>query len=392
MYRFSLSFFIEVFRRTLAEKQPDAPISAIGQALLLNVLRGVASGMANRDRLTLALHVLQGVASTDQTQPQLFGPDEWEFFLDEAVPAQRGDSPPSWLPPQLAEKYDRFSALFKPLVSSLAIDTDMKWKKWFAVQDCEKHFPEGPSAFQKVLLTKAFREDRLESALVAFVESALGSIQVLATRLDLEEVFVRESSPHTPILFITSPGSDPSSQLEEFANKKVGRESFVQMSLGGNQNDAAMKALKSGAESGQWVFLKNLHLVPAFLSLLEKEFAGIQKHPSFRLWLTTEPQEKFPAILLETCFKLSYESPPGVKKNIERAYSLVDPSFLARSPLHSQLVFVLSYFHSILQERRNFIPQGWSKFYEFSYADFVAALKLFDSLEAAQATDRALKT
>jgi dynein heavy chain 2 len=268
----------------------------------------------------------------------------------------------------------------------------MKWKKWFSIQDCENNFPQGPSDFQKVLLTKTFREDRLESALVSFVESALGSIQVMATRLDLEEVFAKESSPSTPILFIISPGSDPSNQLEEFANKKIGRESFIQMSLGGNQNDAAMKSLRSGAESGHWVFLKNLHLVPAFLSLLEKEFSGIQKHKNFRLWLTTEPQEKFPAILLETCFKISYESPPGVKKNIERAYSLVDSEFLAKSSLHSQLVFVLSYFHSILQERRNFIPQGWSKYYEFSYADFVAALKLFDSLDIKKASERSLKT
>lgn len=62
MYRFSLSFYIEVFRRTLAEKQPGAAISAISDALLMNVLKGVSSGMANRDRLTLALHMIQGVA------------------------------------------------------------------------------------------------------------------------------------------------------------------------------------------------------------------------------------------------------------------------------------------------------------------------------------------
>ena len=55
-------------------------------------------------------------------------------------------------------------------------------------------------------------------------------------------------------------------------------------------------------------------------------------------------------------------------------------------------MFVLSYFHSILQERRNFIPQGWSKYYEFSYADFVAALKLFDSLDIKKASERSLKT
>jgi dynein heavy chain 2 len=312
--------------------------------------------------------------------------------LDETVPTQPGDTLPSWVPSHLSANYDKFSAIFKKLVSEACIDTDMKWKKWFGIQECESNFPQGISEFQKVIITKLFREDRVESSLVNFVEKVMGSIEVLGPKLELEEVFAKESSAGTPILFITSPGSDPSSQLEEFAIKKIGRENFVQMSLGGNQNEAAMKMLKSGAESGQWVFLKNLHLVPAFLQLLEKEFSGLVKHKNFRLWLTTEFQDKFPAILLETCYKLSYESPPGVKKNIERAYSLVDPTFLASSALNNQLVFVLSYFHSVIQERRNYIPQGWSKYYEFSYADFVAALKLFDSLGVKSMNKSTLKT
>lgn len=305
---------------------------------------------------------------------------------------QAGDSIPSWAPSHLASEYDKFSAIFKKLVSEKAIDTDMKWKKWFGIQDCENNFPPGLSGFQKVIVTKMFREDRLESSLVNFIENVLGSLQVLGPKLRFDDIYTKESAPTTPILFITSPGSDPSNQLEEFAVKNVGRENFVQMSLGGNQNEAAMKMLKEAASSGQWIFLKNLHLVPAFLILLEKEFAGLTKHKNFRLWLTTEFQERFPAILLETCYKLSYESPPGVKKNIERAYTLVDSAFISASALNSELVFVLSYFHSVIQERRNFIPQGWSKYYEFSYADFVAAIKLFDSLAATNMTPGVLKT
>ena len=387
MYRYSLGFYISVFKRTLEQKpEGQVDIPAICAKLLANVMESVAIGMANCDRLTLVLHLIHGV------NKQLFGADEWEYFTDEAVATSHGDSPPSWLPPQLAERYGRFSAIFKPLISRLGIDTDMKWKKWFGSQDCENQFPADVTPFQKVILTKMFREDRLETTLMNFVESVLGNIEVLAPTLDLEEIYARESMPGTPVLFITSPGSDPSVQLEEFANKKIGRENFVQMSLGGNQNEAAMKTLRAGAESGQWVFLKNLHLVPAFLSLLEKEFSGVQKHKNFRLWLTTEPQEKFPAILLESCYKLSYESPPGIKKNIERAYSLVDPDYFGKSSLHRQIIFVLSYFHSIVQERRNFIPQGWTKYYEFSYSDFVAALQLFDTLEFSKPTASNLQT
>lgn len=35
-----------------------------------------------------------------------------------------------------------------------------------------------------------------------------------------------------------------------------------------------------------------------------------------------------------------------------------------------RLQFTLCYFHALIQERRNYIPQGWSKSYEFNYGDF----------------------
>jgi len=37
------------------------------------------------------------------------------------------------------------------------------------------------------------------------------------------------------------------------------------------------------------------------------------------------------------------------------------------------MLFLLAFFHALIQERRVYIPQGWSKFYEFSYGDLRAA-------------------
>jgi len=79
--------------------------------------------------------------------------------------------------------------------------------------------------------------------------------------------------------------------------------------------------LRQAANKGIWVCFKNLHLVTSWLPTLEKELKQLSPHKNFRLWLTTEQHSKFPAILLETCFKISYEAPPGVKKNLQRIYS-----------------------------------------------------------------------
>ena len=47
-------------------------------------------------------------------------------------------------------------------------------------------------------------------------------------------------------------------------------------------------------------------------------------------------------------------------------------------PARAQLLFVLSWFHAVLQERRTYIPQGWTKFYEFSPADLRSAADICD--------------
>lgn len=45
-----------------------------------------------------------------------------------------------------------------------------------------------------------------------------------------------------------------------------------------------------------------------------------------------------------------------------------------------QLLFVLSWFHSMIQERRKFIPQGWTKYYEFSYGDLKAGDQILSNI------------
>jgi dynein heavy chain 2 len=48
--------------------------------------------------------------------------------------------------------------------------------------------------------------------------------------------------------------------------------------------------------------------------------------------------------------------------------------------LKSSFAFALAYFHALVQERRTYIPQGWSKAYEFSYSDLKVSLEIIDNL------------
>jgi dynein heavy chain 2 len=64
-----------------------------------------------------------------------------------------------------------------------------------------------------------------------------------------------------------------------------------------------------------------------------------------------------------------------------RIYESWTPEYIAEgSILRAQSLFALGWFHSVIQERRNFIPQGWNKFYEFSSADLRSSADIIDKM------------
>jgi len=206
-----------------------------------------------------------------------------------------------------------------------------------------------------------------------FVKEVFGG-NIQPTAFSLPRIYDSDTTCEDPILFIISPGSDPSAELEAFAEQAVGRACYHELAMGGGQNEIAIETIRNAAAKGEWVCLKNLHLVTPWLSVLEKEFKMLKPDKKFRLWLTSEPHVKFPSILLQSSLKITYETPPGMRNNLQRTFQYVAPQNSAPSqdPNKMQLLFILSWFHALIQERRTYIPQGWVKYYEFSYGDLKA--------------------
>ena len=123
---------------------------------------------------------------------------------------------------------------------------------------------------------------------------------------------------------------------------------------------------------------------PSFFEVLpslEKELSSLEPHNDFRLWLTSEAHNSFPSILLQQSLKATFESPPGIKKNLQRTFDSWDvDTFDPQNPIRSRLLFLLASFHAVMQERRTYIPQGWTKFYEFSYGDMRAGTLVVEAM------------
>lgn len=198
-----------------------------------------------------------------------------------------------------------------------------------------------------------------------------------APQLTISQICSQDANAETPAIIITTPGANPTSEIRVGAIRTVGEENYYEISMGQGQECIALQKIKEVSRSGGWVALHNIHLVIGWLSDLERELQVIKANPSFRLILITEEHPKFQSSLLSVCSKYVFESPPGMKMTLLRIYDSWTPILRQiNSTITAQALFLLAWFHSIILERRNYLPQGWMKFYDFSSSDLNSAMEL----------------
>ncbi|KAJ7995299.1 hypothetical protein DPEC_G00243100 [Dallia pectoralis] len=392
MYRFSLASFLRLFQRALQGNKEaettEARIAALEASLKNMVYEYVCRSLFKADQLMFAMHFVRGM------HPDLFQENEWDGFTGLVVGdvERKADSQkslleeiPSWIDQERFGAVAMFKSTFPGLYQSLCLTDSDLWLLFSRSSNCEQEIPPSVSKkvtpFQQVLLVQAIRPDRLQSTMAAFTSQALGMKELSPPPLNLRRLY-GETLEIEPVLIIISAGADPSQELLELASETVGRDKYHEVAMGQGQADVALATLRECSRSGDWLCLKNLHLVTAWLPQLEKELNVLQPKAGFRLWLTAEVHPKFPPILLQSSLKITYEAPPGLKKNLLRTYESWTPDQISKGALLSraQSLFCLAWFHAVCQERRNYIPQGWTKFYEFSLSDLRAGFEIIDRL------------
>ena len=95
------------------------------------------------------------------------------------------------------------------------------------------------------------------------------------------------------------------------------------------------------------------------------------------------PADYFPVSVLQNGVKLTTEPPRGLKANLKRTYQEFSDNSLndcKKPEIWKKLLFGLSFFHAIIQERSKFGPLGWNIRYEFNDSDLetsITMLKIF---------------
>jgi len=139
--------------------------------------------------------------------------------------------------------------------------------------------------------------------------------------------------------------------------------------------------LELGMQRGYWVLLQNCHLLLSWLSQLEKILQEAKNpHEDFRLWLTTEPTDKFPLGILQRSLKVVTEPPDGLKLNMRALLHKMQPSEFEVCPHNAfrPLVYVLCFLHAVVLERRKYGKIGWNVAYDFNESDFKVSRQLLE--------------
>lgn len=77
-------------------------------------------------------------------------------------------------------------------------------------------------------------------------------------------------------------------------------------------------------------------------------------------------------------FQVVTEPPNGLKLNLRNTYHKISNTALAECPHEAfpSLVFVLAFFHAVVQERRKYGKIGWNISYDFNESDFSVCMQI----------------
>jgi dynein heavy chain len=403
MYQYSLEYFKKLYNYCIdvSTKSDDL---ATRLDILINFItdfmyKNVCRGLFEKHKLVFSFLI----CTTIQRQEGQVSNTEWNYILrgNPAIITGGPKNPdPSFIKQREWEAIQgcetMLPSIFKGLAESIAGNLK-PWKQWTNAempQDITYPSPwDGTlNSFQKMIVLKIFREEKLVFATSKFVEEKMGRSFTESPPIQLAEIYP-DTDYQTPVIFVLSSGSDPTGSLIKFAEEMNYLNRLQSISLGQGQGPIAEKYIGLAIGKGDWVCCMNCHLASSWMPSLERlvdEFktGAVTVAPAFRLWLTSMPSPQFPVAVLQNGIKLTYEPPKGLRANLIGTFTTLAEEWDCcqegrdgRDELHwKKLLVGLAFFHAVVQERRKYKALGWNILYEFNTSDILCAkdvLKMF---------------
>ncbi|KAK5640059.1 hypothetical protein RI129_010870 [Pyrocoelia pectoralis] len=370
MYQFSLKYFNQIFCNVIqtSEKDDYLPnrLEILNREITLAMYINVSRSLFERHKLVfsfmvcVAILLQKGTISEVQYNYLLRGPVGFKPAMDKK-PNCTLLSDAMWLGVNfLAFLFESFKDLPNDVLSHITVTVgDFEQTIEFIPnsKNSEIMWDSQLDDFEKLMLIKTLREEKLVFGITEYVRNNLGQKFVESPQIALA-VLYKDISNSVPLIFVLSAGSDPFGAFHRFATDMGYQERILSISLGQGQGP-------------------NCHLATSWMLPMERIILKIVEDPSsvhtdFRLFMSSMPSRTFPVSVLQNSVKVTNEPPKGLRANVKRALIEMLDSFFEGHPLGQDwrtVLFGLCMFHAVIQERKKFGPLGWNIVYEFNNSD-----------------------
>ncbi|XP_049782826.1 dynein axonemal heavy chain 7-like [Schistocerca cancellata] len=390
MYQFSLEWFINLYISSHGKnktRQWQKHLKYIRESFTYNLYTKVCRSLFAKDKLLFSFLICTTIMMSNN---QLY-PEELALLLSSGGCENEMLNPcEEWLPQELWQKICFISQAPYFAGFSESVETSQEeWKIYINHLQPQTEKLPAPwetrlSHFQKLIVLKIFHPSQVIDAVALFIENLMGRKYVTPPTFDLEKSF-EDSDITSPLLFILSPGTDPTEELDKFAKGKDYTSKLHVVSLGEGQEDVVKNLLTFAQEGGEWVCLQNCHLAAPWMNTLENIWENISsentKH-SFRLWLTSYSTKKFSQAILQKSIKIVNETPAALKEKLLHSFIsgiIKEPEFFngckGKDKEFRRLLYSLCFFHAVIQERQKYGAIGWNRPYNFNESDLNISIR-----------------
>ncbi|EER14943.1 axonemal dynein gamma heavy chain, putative [Perkinsus marinus ATCC 50983] len=397
MYNCSLIQFLEQFDISVKNSEKCQPtmkrVDKIIDYLTYQIYRYMNRGLFERDKMmfklmvTMKIMVVAGRLTQGDVGLFLKGGSDLDVKSERSNP-NRWMVDKVWLNVlQLSRhSFGKEQLLFFRELPDFISRNEAAWRVWYDENEPERcpvpdyeerlNMDRNIGFFLRMCLVRCIREDRTTIAAAQFINKQLDPKYTAPVTDSIDSIYC-ESQNRKPVLYLLSAGSDPTSMIDDIAKKKK-KFPTDKVSMGEGQEVIAWEKMKNGFLAGTWVILQNCHLGLGFMNQMEDILTRTPEiAEDFRLWITCEITNLFPIGLLQMAIKVTLEPPMGLQAGLSRTYTTMVSQELLDKIDHEKwrcLVYVMSFMHSVVQERRKFGPIGWCVPYEFNNSDLEASL------------------
>ncbi|CAG5009427.1 unnamed protein product [Parnassius apollo] len=367
--------FVDAIRKSgdLKSVNPDEIMKYLTRRIMERVLLSVHK----KDKYIVVLHLLKRVY--DELIPE----NLWNIFIgnfniiedQNTINEIKLDYP--WVPEDHIRKLALLKSNNEEFFMKMSLDKEALWTEFQRSGNLNTLNKLQLNAFETVVAVSVIRPDALYRAIVAFVDVVLGSGCARGEAVALATRWARGR----PALLLAAHAHAPAllaSHARPLALAQVGIE----------EGHTAWSAALEACRGGGWLaiivgaspFTRDLH---NFL-LGYSQRPIVDFHDEFRLWVVAEDRE-IPSYIANMCVTVILEPAEGVRQNMVSTL-WAWRGYEAEATL-TRVHACLAMLHALAQERRAYIPHGWSRWYDWDWGDVQACAEAVRSVHS----DRAME-